>query len=317
MGNVRTPAAALALVVLYGGLRVYWELGHMPERMSPVGSDLIVFTGWGAVALCAAAASLLVVMTAVMTTSGRPAGPLRWAPPALAWAVGGALVVSGALLLLDVVAVVVPGLGVPFSWTGALSKAACVGSGVLLWRTAGAYRRRVEGACGACGRRSSRALARTPGWAFAAAYVSVAGCLGRVAAQAAVGFEMVPYRAGAVMFEVEFLLAGTLLPLALVHRFGRVWPGWVPWLAGRRVPRPLVLWPGVAVSGGLLAYFGVGLGQMVAERLGGGVPFSGGDLPEAFFWVAVPGYVVWGAGMAVAAWSYARRTRIACEICGR
>ncbi|MFF4195322.1 hypothetical protein [Nonomuraea sp. NPDC001831] len=309
---VRTPAVALALVVLYGGLRVYWELGHMPERMSPIGSDLIVFTGWAAVGLCAAAAAALVVLMAA-----RPDGPLGWAPPALAWAVGGALIVSGALLLLDVVSAVVPGLGMPFSWAGALSKAACVGSGVLLWRSAAAYRRRATGACAACGRRSSRVLARTPGWAFAAAYVSVAGCLARIAAQAAVGFDVVPYRAGAVAFEIEFLLAGTLLPLALVHRFGRVWPGWVPWLAGRPVPRRLVLWPGVGVSGGLLAYFGVALGQMAAERLSGGVPFSGGDLPEAFFWVAVPGYVVWGAGMAVAAWSYARRTRVACASCGR
>ncbi|NUO97621.1 MAG: hypothetical protein HOV96_37240 [Nonomuraea sp.] len=314
MSHVRTPAVALALVVLYGALRVYWELGHLPERMSPIGSDLIVFTGWSAVGLCAAAAVVLVVMMAV-----RLEGALRWVPLAAAWGVGGALVVAGALLLLDVVGGIIPGLGVPFSWVGALSKAACVGSGVLLWRSAGAYRRRTERVCGGCGRGASSfaALARTPRWGFVAAYVAVAGCLARIAAQVAVGFEMMPYAGGVVVFETGFLLGGTLLPLALVHRFGRVWPRWVPWLAGKRVPRPLVLWPGAAVSGGLLAYFGVGLGQMVAERLAGGVPFSGGELPEAFFWVAVPGYVVWGAGLAVATWSYARRTRVACEVCGR
>lgn len=310
MSRVRTPAVALALVLLYGGLRVYWELGHMPERMSPIGPDLLVFTGWSSVGLCAAAAAVLVVMMAV-----RLEGPLRWAPPAAAWAVGGALVVSGALLLLDVVGGIVGGLGIPFSWAGALSRAACVGSGVLLWRAAAAYRRRTERVCDACGRRGRPALTRTPVWGFVAAYVAMAGCLARIAAQAAVGFGVVPYADGLVLFEVGFLLGGTLLPLALVHRFGRVWPRWVPWLAGRRVPRPLVLWPGAAVSGGLLAYFGVALGQMAVERLGGGVPFSGGDLPEAFFWVAVPGYVVWGAGLAVATLSYARRTRVPCEIC--
>ena len=51
---------------------------------------------------------------------------------------------------------------------------------------------------------------------------------------------------------------------------------------------------------------------MVAERLQGRNPFppdSRMDLPEAFFWVAVPAYFVWGAALGVAATSYHRRTR--------
>jgi hypothetical protein len=140
-------------------------------------------------------------------------------------------------------------------------------------------------------------------------------------AQAVVGFGATPYGdRGMLLFEAGFVLGGTVLPLALVHRWGRVWPRWVVGLAGRKVPRPLVLWPAAAVSGGLVAYFGVMLGQMVVERLNDRNPFppeGGLLLPEAFFWVAVPAYLVWGAGMAVAAIAYARETRRACEVCGR
>ncbi|MEO3888282.1 hypothetical protein [Nonomuraea sp. B5E05] len=290
---MRKLSVALASVLLYGGLRVHWQLGHMPQRLSPIGPDLVVLTGWGAVALCGAAAATLAVMMTV-----RPSAPARTALAAVAWAVGGAFVVSGALLLLDVVGTVVPGSGIPVYPLGAASKAACVGCGVLVWRAARAYRPVELGK-----------LDHTPLWAYAGAYAAVGGFLARAAAQVAVGFGSTPFAGGTAVFETGLLLGGTVLPLALVHRWGRVWPRWVPGLAGRSVPRRLVLWPGVAVSGGLLAYFGVGLGQMVAERLSGRVPFGGGGLPEAFYWVAVPAYLVWGAGLAVAAATYARRTR--------
>ncbi len=138
----------------------------------------------------------------------------------------------------------------------------------------------------------------------------MAGCLTRITAQAVVGFDESPL--SGIAFEACFVLAGTLLPLALVHSWGMVWPRWVVGLAGRRVPRRLVLWPGVGVSVMIVSYFGVMLGQMVVERLHGRNPFPPDarmDLPETFFWVAVPAYVVWGAALGVAALSYHRRTR--------
>ncbi|GAA3381902.1 hypothetical protein GCM10020369_01670 [Cryptosporangium minutisporangium] len=52
-------------------------------------------------------------------------------------------------------------------------------------------------------------------------------------------------------------LAGTLLPLALAHRWGRLWPAWFLPLRGRAVPRWLVLGTGLFVGGSLTAYFGV------------------------------------------------------------
>ncbi|MGH3357317.1 MAG: hypothetical protein ACRDO7_00845, partial [Nocardioidaceae bacterium] len=123
----------------------------------------------------------------------------------------------------------------------------------------------------------------------------------RILARAAVGFGETPMSGGVsvLVFEAGFLLAGTVLPLALVH-------GW-----GRRIPRWLVLGPAIGVSAGIVVYFGLMLAIMVAERLQGRNPFppSGGlDLPEVFSWFAVPGYVVWGA-----AW----RSPLPCAACAR
>ncbi|MGV9776878.1 hypothetical protein [Streptosporangium sp. NPDC003464] len=311
--------AALGLVVLYGALRVHWQSGHMPEHLSPVGPDLVVFTGWWAVVLCALAAlALTVMMTARL--SGLPRRSLLVG----AGAVSTALVAAGALLLLDVVGGILPGLGVGFYPLGALSRAACVGSGILLGRAARTYRRGTRPGCAKCGSTETSAgrLDRTPGWAFWAAYAAVAGCLVRIIAQVCVGFDESPFAGGVsmVLFEIGFLLGGLLLPPALVHGWGRVWPRWVPGLAGRPVPRRLVLWPAVGVSGGLVVYFGLMFLTMVFERLNGRAPFppeGGLDLPEIFFWAAVPGYLIWGAGMAVATLAYARRTRLPCGACGR
>ncbi|TDD26087.1 hypothetical protein E1287_36755 [Actinomadura sp. KC06] len=318
----RLPLVALAWVGAYGALRVYWASGRRPGDLSPVGTDLVVFTGWAAAALCGAAALVLAALAAPRADALAPLP--RRVLLAAAWTIAACLVASSALLLLDVVGGVLPGLGIRFYPLGALSRAACAAAGIMTGLSALAHARRARAGCGRCGRRAGAPgpLAATPAWALWAAYLAVAGCLARIAAQAAVGFGESPLSGGpsAILFEAGFLLGGSLLPLALVHSFGRTWPRPVPGLGGRRVPRRLVLWPGAAISGALTVYFGLMLLQMLWERLNGRNPFpaeGGLDLPEAFFWVAVPSYLLWGAGMAVAARAYARRTRVACPSCGR
>ncbi|XRQ15245.1 hypothetical protein ACN3XK_31460 [Actinomadura welshii] len=315
----RLPVVAAVWVAAYGALRAYWAAGNQPGDMSPVGTDLVVFTGWGSVVLCGAAAAVLLALAHPRTR--------RLPRPVLlpaAWTAAVCLVAAGALLLLDVIGAVLPGLGIAFHPLGALSRAACVGAGVLTGLSALAHGRRTRPGCTRCGRSAAAApaLPRTPAWAYGAAHLAVAACLVRIAAQAAVGSGETPLSRGpsAVAFEAGFLLAGILLPLALAHSFGRRWPRIVPVLGGRRVPRRLVLWPGAAISAGLVVYFGLMLLQMTWERLHGRNPFPPDGslaLPEAFFWVAVPAYLLWGAGMAVAARAYARRTRPACPACGR
>jgi hypothetical protein len=127
-------------------------------------------------------------------------------------------------------------------------------------------------------------------------------------AQAVVGFGTAPYGGGlsVVLFEGGFLLAGTVLPLLLVYRLGRIFPRW------------MLLWPGAGLGTGITAYFGVGLVQMIAAALNGEPEYASGSLlPESFFWVAVPAYVVWGAGLAAATYGYYLRTRTPCKGCGR
>lgn len=387
---VIAPYAATGGAVAYGALRTYWALGHRPY-FPPMGYDLVVTSGWGAVGLCAAAAVLAPLVAAV------PRG--RYAPAARAAAVAVAtgLVISSAFIVPDLVALLFPGIGVP-SPAAPASRAACLALGIAVALTALASRRTSRKSCPYCGRppesahahdastdaarthgasvheagvdgasaldpraqdasRSARLHApgaarahapRTdgprsyvdrphatrqanlepghaarvaPGWAVIAAYVAVAGCLVRFGAQAAIGFgaDSVPIgedsRVAWVAFAGCMLLAGTLLPLALVYRWGRVFPRWTLFLAGRRVPRTLLAVPACFVSGGLLVYFGTGLGQLVIAAMTGQA-LTSPEIPGGFLWTAVLAYVMWGAGLAVATVAYLRRTRPACAHCG-
>jgi hypothetical protein len=304
------PRAALLWALGYGSLRVWWAIAGAPS-FGPRGTDLIVFTGWAGIGLCAAAA---VVAVALMTA--------RWWRPLLvaAWAVSAALLVASALLLLDVVGGLLPGLGVSFQPVGFASRAACLGEAILLGAAAVTYRRRWRSDCLFCGRIGIRTRpAQPPWWAWVGAYAAVAGCLIRLGAQLAVGFEssLLQVSASLLVFEAGFVLAGTVLPLALVYSWGRVIPLWVPMLAGRRVPRLLLLVPSFGIAAGMTAYFGMTLAMLAAGTVNGTWGQMAGSLPLAFFWVAVPAYFVWGIGLGAAALAYYRVTRPRCQACGR
>ncbi|MEV4560510.1 hypothetical protein AB0K51_26430 [Kitasatospora sp. NPDC049285] len=298
----------------YGALQAWWAAGHAPS-FGRLGTDLLLFPGWAAVALCAGAAA-----------AGGGLWRARRPRPALlvaAGAVGAALLVCCPFLLLDVVGGLLPGLGLPRSLPGFLSRAACATVVALLAAAALSYRRRLWGACGRCGRTDGPAVrepsARPPRWAWWAAYGAVASCWLRILAQYGLGFGSpgplnTAEALSLAVFETGFVLAGTALPLSLVHRWGRVVPGWLPRLGGRRVPRLLLLAPASAISLGLLVYFGVGIGQLVGETLH---PVAhDGALPLGFLWVAMPAYWLWGLGLAVAAFGYHLGTRRPCRACG-
>ena len=305
----RLARLALVTAVGYGLVRAYW-LVHHPPALSPIRRDLIVSGGWG-LALCLLAALFAAALR-------RPGASRRQslAIVASSVAVSAALVVAAALFVFDLVGGVFPGMGIDFYPLGAASRVTCIGTGVLLALAARGYwlQNDLHGPFAQRIRELTTPLSSTPEWAYWAAYVSVAGCLTRIGAQAAVGFGSSPLTQGGSegMFDLCFLLAGTLLPLALVHEWGRIWPRWVIGLSGRRVPRWLVLGPGAAVSSIIVIYFGTMLVEMIAVRLQGRNPFPPDDrmaLPETFFWVAVPAYFVWGVGLAVATLAYQRRTK--------
>ncbi|MFG1869205.1 hypothetical protein [Micromonospora arborensis] len=94
-----------------------------------------------------------------------------------------------------------------------------------------------------------------------------------------------------------------VLSLALVRPWGLVFPRWVPMLAGRRVPRRLLVIPGYAVPTLLLLY---SLYAVVLTI----VQFGS---PEAIFspWTGVYGiiqFIPWWLGLFLATRSYAART---------
>ena len=302
--------AAIAWALGYGSLRIYWALGTAPSP-PPTGTDLVAFTGWWPVALCGAAAAVVL---------GLRRARWRRSLAVAAWGVTAALAAASALVLLDVVGLILPGVGVAVHPVAVMSRAACLAGAVLVGATALSYQRHWRGACLACGRMGQAVRpARPPRWAWLAAWAAVAGCVVRLLAQVGVGFGSDLLRAGGsgLGFEAGFLLAGTVLPLALVYRWGRVFPGWMPLLAGRGVPRWLVLGPALGLGAGMTAYFGVTMVKLAVQTVAGTWEQGAGSYPLWFFWVAVPAYLVWGLGLGAAALAYRRATRPPCRTCGR
>jgi len=262
--------AVVVWAVAYGGLRVWFATGHAFEWKLP-GSDLLI-PNWVAAIGC------LVTALAVIRVR-----------PRLLWALAAGWLAAAGFILLDLVAMVLPGLGIPFDLLGMLSRLGAVAGAVLLGRLAKAHQAAAQ---------------PWPHWvSVAGACLAVAGCLIRLAAQAVVGFGQMPYdgNLSVLLFEGGFVLAGTLLPFLLVHRIGRYFPRW------------LLLLPGFTLGAGITAYFTVGLIQMVVNVLQGEPAYGDVGLPDSFFWVAVPAYVVWGAGLTVAARGYQFATRKATD----
>lgn len=309
------PRALLAWALLYGALQAYWAFVASPPQMSPVGVDLIGFSGSKAIVLCLAAAAI----TLALGRDGQRHA-VRRALVIGAWAVSGLLVVAAALFLLDVVGGTLPGIGVRFFPVGFLSRTVCLVGAALMAMVAMTHTRRLRGACGACGRvGATPQVEHTPTWAKVAAYLATTACAVRIVAQFMVGFDTGGLGVGVslVLFEIGFVLSGTVLPLALVHDWGRVFPRWVPGLTGRRVPRWLVLGPGAGIAVAMIVYFGMILTTMLGTLLSGESDLGfGKGLPDAFYWVSVPVYWLWGVALGFAALSYGRRTRPLCHQCG-
>lgn len=295
-----------AWLVGYAGVRLALTAADELPPMSPVGRDLVILTGPSGAGVLGLA--LLAVAAQATLVRRRPAPVLRLLTAAAAATPVVALMGAAALILLDLVSGLLPGLGMVFFPWGALSRLGCVIAAALTavhtWEFWTATRAPVAP--------RPRPQA-TPRWVVVTGYVTVAACLVRLSAQLVVGLDTSPLTGGpsAILFEVGFLLAGILLPLALVHRWGRIWPGWIPVLRGRRVPRQLLIVSGSVLGVTMVSYFGLMTVQMVRERLQGRNPFppTGGlELPEAFFWVSVPAYLIWGIGLVIGSVSYARVT---------
>lgn len=294
--------AMLGWAVAYGALRLVWTVGPAPQ-FPPFGSDLLGFTGWRSVALCLAAGAVAVAVDRAATWRPALAG--------LAWIVVGALVAAAAILLPELVSILLLAPGPSFDPVAFASRLGCATGAALLGLATFGYQRRTRGDCPDCCRTVPAGHRRsTPApWARWAAYLAVAGLVTRFAAQAVVGVDGLTQDASVIGLEVGLVLAGVLLPLALVRRWGEVWPRWVPLLAGRTIPRRLLLVPGFGLGAAIVAYFGMGMAQVASG--------SPSEFSDAFLWVAMSAYCLLGLGLLAASSDYHLRTRTACRACGR
>ncbi|MBE1607106.1 hypothetical protein [Actinopolymorpha pittospori] len=298
------PLLAAGWAAAYGVVRTWWALGHAP-RFGDYPAESFVPGAWTPVVLAVAG----VVAGALIGAGTRRqwGAGVRWALAALGWFAGAGLVLYSFMFALNVAGLL---FGEGFAGVGLTARGSGVVGGILVAAAAAAELRRARNGCAHCGRVHGRTPERrsdpSPGWAYVAAYLTVGGCFARVGAQVLLGFE--DWDATFVVFVVGMVLAGTLLPLALVHRWGRIWPRWVVPFAGRAVPRWVVLVPAWFMGAGLTGYFGIArVGSMVGDGLGGAYPV---------WWelAAIGGYVVWGIGLLVASMSYFVLTKPACPV---
>ncbi|MDG4825187.1 hypothetical protein O7635_25345 [Asanoa sp. WMMD1127] len=302
--------AAVVWQIAYALVHAWWAVVGEPRLLN--GRESYFPGGWVPVVLgvLAAVACLCAAVAARRDVSDTG----RHALAVLNAVAGAALCVYSFLFPVVVVSLLFEGAR-PGSVTSLLATGSGAAGGVFCLVIAARERRLAAHACESCGRvhgRSPESRAEpAPGWAFAGAYLAVAGYVARMsvwlvdtlAGRWPSATTDVSWTALAV-FVVLMSLTGTLLPLALAHRWGRLWPAWVVPLRGRAVPRWLVLGTGLFIGASLTAYFGIaGMTAWIRGAFGG--PF----LPLL---LEMGGYSLWGVGLLVAAASYARLTRPPC-----
>ncbi|GII81714.1 hypothetical protein Sru01_66960 [Sphaerisporangium rufum] len=304
------PWAAAGWTFGYGAVQSWWLLNPGTRWAPP--EEPFAPGRWAAVTLGFTAAGACALIAA---RAGR-----RWPVAArralvvVTWAAGAGLVLYSYMLAISLASMLFADYD---DWASLLIRAAGTVGGALALACAAAEGNRLRQGCAACGRVHGRSAERrtdpTPGWARLAGYAAVAGYLSRVGAVVRDHLTLGrPVDLGFDPFTVFLLLvslAGTVLPLALVHRWGRIWPRWVVPLAGRPVPRWLVLGPGYFVGASLTGYFG--LAGMTAWVLGKGGLRGGDQLTVS---MEMFGYTVWGLGLLAASVSYHALTRPECPL---
>jgi hypothetical protein len=339
--------AAAVWSLIYGGLGLYWSLGgggfpfgrndpNWEPGMSVLG-DLRAEVGGPAIAVLGLVGTIAGIM--MVRTRGR--GPGRTALLAWGWTLAVALavvipdnrvlmIVAYAPVLLVFVFTGVPGdqdLADLVPWSRINLFILVIGG--LLWALATlAYQRRSAGVCENCGRgeasaagwTSSVAARRWGRWAvYVAAIIPATYDATRIAW--ALGFPVgvteefwqwldTSGLRWAGLFLSAMGVGGAILTLGLIQRWGEVYPRWIWFKSGQRVPPALAIIPASLVS---IMVTAAGLMYVRAYIFG-----SLGDHPD--MWATwAPGLLwpVWGVALGVATLAYYLRRRTACRHCGR
>ena len=343
---------AAAWSLMYGLLGLYWALGGagFPFGENDPGAALSVLGGvraeTGAPGI--AALGLLGAVAAVAMARGRGRGTPRAMLLGFAWVAAAALalLIPDYRVLVAVAYAPIVLIGAPFGWppgVGILdvfpwpvvNQFVCIGGGLVWAATAASYGRRSRGACGNCGRDDAGAGWTTPDsaarWGRWAAYVAVIIPVMYAATRWAwalgipLGISEEFLRegqevgglwwAGAAL--ATLAVGGAVLTLGLVRRWGEVFPRWIPFLGGRRVPIPLAAVPASLVAvlvttAGLMFVrltFAGRLGAILSEGVLGAQNWAA--LAPELLWP------LWGAALGAATLAYYYRRRGRCNHCGR
>lgn len=343
--------AAAAWSLLYGALGLWWALGGAGFPFgtgNDPSAELSVLGGARAesVAPVIAALGLAGAVAAVAMGRTRGRGILRAMLLAFAWGTAAALllVVPDYRVLMGVAYTPIILIGAPFDWPQGVSlldafpwpvvnQFFCIAGGLSWAATAVAYGRRSRGACGYCGRTDAGAGWTTPAaaarWGRWAVYVAVVIPVLYAATRWAWALgiplgiteeflresqETGMWWAGAALATIA--LGGAILTLGLVGRWGEVFPRWIPYLSGRRVP----IWFAV-VPASLVSVLVTTAGLMFVRLTLFGT-FSLGEralvLDEN--WAALAPellWPIWGVALGAATLAYYYRRRGKCKHCDR
>jgi hypothetical protein len=220
----------------------------------------------------------------------------------------------------------------------ALNQFLCLAGGALWAAAALAFHRQTGHACAHCGRAASAAGVDGPAgrggrdgprWGRWATWIAVLAPLPYAATRLAWALDiplgvtdefLAMYKADYVAKGVGLwrftlggmALAGSILTMGLVQRWGEVFPRWIPFLAGRRVPPALAIVPATLVSLAVTVA-SISIWRGVAAE-GNGLelgPDSWGPGGPILFWLP------WGVSLGLATLAYHLRRRGRCGHCGR
>lgn len=330
--------------LLYGLLGLWWALGGdgfpfgegdpdavgslLGEVPARVGAPVVAALG-----LAGAAAALAMVRPFPGHLPRRLLVTFAWATAAVLL-----LVVPDArvLMLLGYLPALVLMLRADAIDWPALNQFICLAGGALWAAAALAFQRRSRRACAHCGR-AADATAKPvgdggrdgPRWGRWATWVAVVAPLPYAATRLAWALDiplgvpdefMTMYRADYVAKGVGLwrftlggmALGGSILTMGLVQRWGEVFPRWIPFLAGRRVPPALAIVPAtlvsVAVTVASISIWRGAAAQGLDLELG---PDTWGPAGPILFWLP------WGIALGLATLAYHLRRRGRCRHCGR
>ncbi|GAA3981816.1 hypothetical protein GCM10023085_75170 [Actinomadura viridis] len=337
-----TGYAAAGWSLIYGMLGLHWALGGTGYPFGPVddahrSGSVLEGTDVHVVAPVMAAVGLGGAVLGLAMARGHGRGTARKAMLVLAWAQA----VSFALVIPDyflIALVALAPLLLVFAVTGVPGAQDGIGDilywhrvnlvilfvGGLLWAGAAlAHQRRTSGKCVHCGRadrppprwttpESARRWGRWAVWAAclaAAPYeiTRLAWFFGYPLGIPESFLRMMQDTPGMLEAGLGFGIAsliGGVLTHGLVHRWGEVYPRWIWFKAGRRVPPALAVVPASVVAVVLVP---AGLMNL---RL---------DVEPSGWAITLPGliFVAWGVALGAATLAYHLRRRGACRRCGR